>query len=259
MGSSSPRTHWGKQESSLMVNVSPSRAKSTSLHGLKVNRGSRQPHAAVRTLPQHELFDLSSEHVRAIAPYRVSSAGNLQSQAGDLGGGQGGGVLHAESFPDKLFPYYTWQPPTDRLPEGSRKAYEVPLSLTSLHPSISLLSRETLQLAAPPERVRGVASTPAAQGARGRARCTSLPARQLPPRSLRGAAVLPALCRQISASGEPGGRAALRACEAIALARCRTCLRVRRASSYHVYLHPGLAGCKPGATELFLQRASKRS
>lgn len=83
-----------------------------------------QPHMAVRMLPQHGHFDLSSKHMKTIAPYRLSSAGNLpQSHAGDLERGQGGRILHAESFPDKLFPYYTWQPPTDRLPEGSLKSY----------------------------------------------------------------------------------------------------------------------------------------
>lgn len=70
-----------------------------------------------RTLPQHKLFDLPSERARAAAPYRLSSDGNLRSRAGHLGPGQGGRVLHAESFPDAPFPYSTWQPPTDRLPE----------------------------------------------------------------------------------------------------------------------------------------------
>jgi len=128
VGSASPRTGWGEKESSPMVNVSPSSAKSTSLHGVKMRcgstRGSMQPSAAVRTLPQHGHFDLSSEHTKTVAPYQLSSAGNLlQSHAGDLGRGQGGRVLHAESFPDKSLPYYTWQPPLDGLPEGSLKAY----------------------------------------------------------------------------------------------------------------------------------------
>lgn len=124
VGSTSPMAGWGEKESSLMVNVSPSRAKSTSLHGVKVKYGSTQPCVVVRTLPQHGHCYVSSEHMKTIAPYRLSSAGNLlQSRAGGLGRGQGGRVLHAESFPDKSFPYYTWQPPTDRLPEGSLKSY----------------------------------------------------------------------------------------------------------------------------------------
>lgn len=107
-----------------MVNVSSSRAKSSSLHRVKVKCGSTQPHVVVRTLPQHGHFDLSSERMKTIVPYQLSSTGNLlQSHAGDLGRGQGGRVLHAESFPDKSFPYYIWQPPTDGLPEGPLKSY----------------------------------------------------------------------------------------------------------------------------------------
>lgn len=124
VGSMSLRASWREKYSSLMVNVSSGWAKSTSLHGVKVKCGSTQPLGAVRTLPQHRDFDLSSEHMKTIVPYGLSYAGNLpQSHAGDFGRGQGGRVLQAESFPDKSFPYYTWQPPTDRLPEGSLKSY----------------------------------------------------------------------------------------------------------------------------------------
>lgn len=63
----------------------------------------------------------------------------------------------------------------------------------------------------------------------------------------------------MSGSSEPGGRAALQAHKAFALARCRSRLQVRCARSYHVYPHPGLSGCRPGPTESVFQRASKGS
>lgn len=48
VGSPSLRARWGEKERSPMVHVSPSRAKSTSLHGVKVKCGSTQLHAALR-------------------------------------------------------------------------------------------------------------------------------------------------------------------------------------------------------------------
>lgn len=48
VGSRSPRASWREKDRSLMVNVSPSWAKSTSFHGVKVKCGSTQLHTAPR-------------------------------------------------------------------------------------------------------------------------------------------------------------------------------------------------------------------
>jgi len=120
-------------------------------------------------------------------------------------------------------------------------------------PPVIPLSLETLELTVPPVRVRGVTSAQTVRGACGGERCgacrKSLQAQQFPPRSLHGAATFPAplpaplpalrgTCSQMSGSGKPGSRAALRAGEAVALARCRPSLRVRCAL-HQVYPRPG--------------------
>lgn len=133
---------------------------------------------------------------------------------------------------------------------------------------IILLWLETLELTGSLERVWGGSgalkqSEGPEEGCSTRAWYKWLQAQQLPPCSPH---MLPPHTPSPLRDFQPDvriwqahSRAALQACEAIALAPQRLCLQVRCTRSRYIYPHLGCAGCRPGATELFLHRASKRS
>lgn len=166
----SPRAGWGERKVPV-VNVSPSRAKSTFFYRAGPKGG---PRTARRALPQHQHPDLSSQH--SDEPGRPSSARNRRQnpELGTRGRGQPGRVLRAESLlPDKSLPYYTWQPPTATLPEGSLKSPQGPFPRSSSS-HLSL----TCGVSAGPTTA-GPGPQPL-QGARARDRGPSLPAPHAP-------------------------------------------------------------------------------
>lgn len=115
----------GRKESPLRVNASSARARCISLQGAEVKSGSHKPPELMckRCVSRDALTSPAGDEKTIASPDFFCARNFQQALFGPFGKEvRERELLQTESSTDKSFPCYcTWQPPTDRLPEGSSK------------------------------------------------------------------------------------------------------------------------------------------